>query len=114
MANEPNSVIDPKEKSNANFCGETGSNGKYENDIDTRNIPSKKTPPNWASLAGETTMARKPETPLVTLPAPVAATALADPAAFPATLPALSLTVLALSLASTAAFLLDSEIADVA
>merc|ERR1719215_734772 len=80
-----------------------------------------KTPPNWASFDGETTMARNPEMPLVSLPAPVAATDLADPAAFPATsfafpaaLPALSVTVLALSLASAAAFLLFSESADVA
>mmetsp|Transcript_19141 Transcript_19141/g.43512 ORF Transcript_19141/g.43512 Transcript_19141/m.43512 type:complete len:227 (+) Transcript_19141:300-980(+) len=81
MAKELSNVIEPKAKSRANFWGAIGSIGRKEKDIERRKTPAKKTPPNWASLAGDVASAVSPEMPDVTFPAPAAAAALTDPAA---------------------------------
>mmetsp|Transcript_15501 Transcript_15501/g.31488 ORF Transcript_15501/g.31488 Transcript_15501/m.31488 type:complete len:208 (+) Transcript_15501:382-1005(+) len=73
--------MEPKAKSRANFCGEMGSMGRKEKDMEMRVTPTKKTPPNCASLAGESARAVRPETPEVTLPTPAAAAAFTEPAA---------------------------------
>mmetsp|Transcript_119 Transcript_119/g.379 ORF Transcript_119/g.379 Transcript_119/m.379 type:complete len:216 (-) Transcript_119:39-686(-) len=81
MAKELSSVMEPKAKRRANFCGETGSIGRKEKDMDSRNTPKKNTAPNCANFAGDRARAERPEMPCVTLPAPAAAAAFTDPAA---------------------------------
>mmetsp|Transcript_76195 Transcript_76195/g.215605 ORF Transcript_76195/g.215605 Transcript_76195/m.215605 type:complete len:230 (+) Transcript_76195:542-1231(+) len=84
MAKDPSSVMEPKAKSSANFCGATGRSGRKEKDMEIRKTPMKKTAANCASLAGDMARAANPEKPCVTLPAPALAAALTDPAAFEA------------------------------
>mmetsp|Transcript_78345 Transcript_78345/g.227317 ORF Transcript_78345/g.227317 Transcript_78345/m.227317 type:complete len:258 (-) Transcript_78345:254-1027(-) len=60
IAKELSNVVDPKAKSRANFCGAITSTGRKENDMDIRKMPTRKTPPNWASFAGESVNAVKP------------------------------------------------------
>ncbi len=61
IAKELSKVIDPNAKSNANFCGAMTNIGKNENDIEIKKIPTKKTPPNCASFAGDIVSAARPE-----------------------------------------------------
>mmetsp|Transcript_110482 Transcript_110482/g.293491 ORF Transcript_110482/g.293491 Transcript_110482/m.293491 type:complete len:279 (+) Transcript_110482:522-1358(+) len=49
--------------------------------MERRKTPTKKTPPNCASFAGESARAESPEMPDETLPAPATAAALTEPAA---------------------------------
>mmetsp|Transcript_118325 Transcript_118325/g.330020 ORF Transcript_118325/g.330020 Transcript_118325/m.330020 type:complete len:256 (-) Transcript_118325:331-1098(-) len=81
MAKEPSMVIEPKANSRANFCGAIGRSGRKENDMEMRKTPTKKTPANCASLAGDMARAERPERPCVNLPAPAVAAAFTEPAA---------------------------------
>mmetsp|Transcript_137600 Transcript_137600/g.427464 ORF Transcript_137600/g.427464 Transcript_137600/m.427464 type:complete len:249 (-) Transcript_137600:116-862(-) len=81
MAKEDRSVMDPKANSSANFCGEMGRSGRKEKDMDIKKTPKKKTPPNCASLAGDSARAESPDKPDFIFPAPATAADFTDPAA---------------------------------